>query len=308
MNNRHITSHKRTFQHEMETKSREMFQRLIPSHWVVRNYDYPDYGIDLSIEVFDKIDSEYSTTSGEHFFVQLKSTNACEHTKLSLDADFSIDVVKFTIETKSLHTARKMGTAAPLLLVLVCFKSEQIYYLCLNDYISSCDVRIRQGQNTKTIYIPKLNTLTPDSAHMRLRLYSTRAKLFSLFSLLEYQRSKILYMLDAYDHLKLIPPDKAQIKCFINEILCRDIWGIDHPWQGISLIHDEFIQPLKEYLETGTMRDTRSNLSTILDLFGEVNLVRHIWEQMCNLHSVFHEIIRQRELPTDIEGIFTKNN
>ena len=49
---------------------------LFPQEWVIREYT-PDYGIDLSIELFEKYEDNYITT-GEHIYFQVKGTEGCK--------------------------------------------------------------------------------------------------------------------------------------------------------------------------------------------------------------------------------------
>ena len=62
MNNRPI-------QHQLETKSRIAFELSLPATWVYRTVN-PDYGLDGLVEIF----TEGGMTTGNFFFVQLKST------------------------------------------------------------------------------------------------------------------------------------------------------------------------------------------------------------------------------------------
>ena len=62
MNNRPI-------QHQLETKSRIAFEHSLPAVWVYRTVN-PDYGLDGMVEIF----TEDGMTTGNFFFVQLKST------------------------------------------------------------------------------------------------------------------------------------------------------------------------------------------------------------------------------------------
>ncbi len=62
---------KRPVQHQVENRSRLMFEQVLPEAWVFRP-EAPDYGIDGTVEVFD---GEGAAT-GHRFFVQLKGTAA----------------------------------------------------------------------------------------------------------------------------------------------------------------------------------------------------------------------------------------
>ncbi len=57
--------------HQLEDESRRGFCALLPPNWVVRDVT-PDYGVDLSVEVFD----EAGTASGLTFNVQIRATDS----------------------------------------------------------------------------------------------------------------------------------------------------------------------------------------------------------------------------------------
>jgi len=62
------TMPRRTPEHVTEELSRRAFREVIPAEWVIRE-PTPDYGIDLSVEIFDQ-----AQTTGMEFKVQLKGT------------------------------------------------------------------------------------------------------------------------------------------------------------------------------------------------------------------------------------------
>jgi hypothetical protein len=63
----------RVFQHIMEDESYDIIKKQIPKHWVIREFNRPDYGIDLVIEIFEIIDENVAETLGEFIYVQVKS-------------------------------------------------------------------------------------------------------------------------------------------------------------------------------------------------------------------------------------------
>ena len=58
---------RRVFQHVMEDHSYEIIKRSLPQEWVIREFNRPDYGIDLVIELFEKIDEETSNLSDDEY-------------------------------------------------------------------------------------------------------------------------------------------------------------------------------------------------------------------------------------------------
>ena len=69
---------RRVSQHVMEEASYLIIKKHIPKEWVIREFNKPDYGIDLVIELFEKIDEDISETLGEFIYVQVKSVQQLE--------------------------------------------------------------------------------------------------------------------------------------------------------------------------------------------------------------------------------------
>lgn len=154
---------RRPMQHIMEEQSSLIIRKKLPEEWVLHRYA-PDYGIDFVVETFEYINEEHTVaeTLGEFFFVQLKSVQAAKAERILVksrynveksyeygrDTSAEIEVIKYTIEINEIHTVMSMGTAVPTVLLLVDLSTEDVYFLCLNDYIEkfSC----RTGKNCKT--------------------------------------------------------------------------------------------------------------------------------------------------------------
>lgn len=69
---------RRVFQHIMENDSYQLIKKLLPKEWVIRDFNKPDYGIDLVIELFNRVDEQYSETLGEFIYIQVKSVKSVE--------------------------------------------------------------------------------------------------------------------------------------------------------------------------------------------------------------------------------------
>ena len=92
----------------------------------------PDYGIDLSVELFNQCEGGY-VTSGEHIFFQVKGTEELDKctikvkSRMNVEKDYKttseevkeIEVVKFRLDTDFLFTVEKMGSAVPVILAVV---------------------------------------------------------------------------------------------------------------------------------------------------------------------------------------------
>ena len=48
----------RVRQHIMEDESFEVIKRYIPKNWVIKEFNRPDYGIDLVIELFEEVNEQ----------------------------------------------------------------------------------------------------------------------------------------------------------------------------------------------------------------------------------------------------------
>lgn len=118
MTNRKI----RAFQHIMESESFDIIKEILPKEWLIREYR-PDYGIDLSIEIFKYIDAEKrkAETLGEHLFIQVKSVEKLKVQKIKVKSRdnvakyklkekeefIEIDVIKHQLETSELMQLKK---------------------------------------------------------------------------------------------------------------------------------------------------------------------------------------------------------
>lgn len=142
---------KRVRQHIMEDRSVRTIRDALPEEWLIREYK-PDYGIDLTIELFEFIDheNEVSATLGETVFVQVKSKREVERSRRRVSArrnvevsplaasreeTAEVEVISLSIETSELLTVQAIGACVPVLLFLVDLSDDSIYYLCLNDLI-----------------------------------------------------------------------------------------------------------------------------------------------------------------------------
>lgn len=208
----------RVFQHIMEDESYQIIKKLIPKEWVIREFNRPDYGIDLVIELFDKIDEQITETLGEFIYVQVKSV---KHLKVKSEKIYpvgnvakgkwkedkseyaEIDVVKYIFDTNSIFTIQTLGGSVSVLLFLVDIESENVYFICVNDYIDKIILPKNPKyteQESYTITIPTLNNLVnKEISNNALKFYGKRAKLLSAFSKFSYQKNELSYLLGVKD-------------------------------------------------------------------------------------------------------------
>ena len=134
----------------MEDESIAILRSYLPKSWVVRDYK-PDYGIDISIEIFEAVDDtgKVYETLGEFFFAQIKSVNKIavieteKYPRHNVERGHRIEmaedairfpVVRFALEVPLINTAIAMGAANPVLLLIVDLQTKEIYFICINDY------------------------------------------------------------------------------------------------------------------------------------------------------------------------------
>lgn len=320
---------KRHNNHVIETKSLIIVQNLLPAYWVIREYK-PDYGIDLSVELFEKIGNDMYATLGEHIYIQLKGTEhlnvgtykiyernnvemrPLQKGKISKEEN----VVKFTLDVSELMTVEKMGSAVPVLLFVVDVKEKCIYYICLNDYIEK--VIIPEDPNymakdDKVIQIPCSNKIVNETDLWPLLWYGKRAKLFALANKANYQIESLDYVLDIEDFI-----NKSR---HFAQILKRfDVWNIR---KSGDFIDEMFIELLNfansGYMEGSEIEFKRAyaqsdvsdwdekvwEISGVGGVYNKWDYMRYsgiklLWRKIGNLGNMLEDIWKEAYLPTYI--------
>jgi Domain of unknown function (DUF4365) len=232
---------RRPLQHVMEDESVKVLQRLLPKEWVIRPY-HRDYGIDFIVELFNYVDEErrMAETLGEHVFLQLKSVLRTEIETVAVSGrgnvakgalqhsqkdSVTISVIKFQIDTDELLTVETMGPGVPVLLVLVTLDQSRAFFVCLNDLIDKVIIPEEPqyaDKGTKVVYVPAKNEITGDPISLTgIRFYGKRAKIYSAFSLFEYQRNELSY---AAEQPSVFEP---MLRHFVRVLERLDIWDAD---------------------------------------------------------------------------------
>ena len=318
---------RKSVSHLIDKKAHDVIKKLLPDCWSIRDYK-PDYGIDLAIEVFEKSEDTRNDdikfdTLGEHFFVQVKGTEKVEKSKLKIhkrnnvekepaqESEFVklINVIDFTIDTSELLTIHRMGAVIPVLLFHVDIKSEEIYYICLNDYIDKVILPRDQSifkQKSKTLKIPLSNKITAEpNSLIPLYFYSKRPKYYSFFNKASYQQKELDYI----DDQRLI----QQCQYFAKILLNFDIWKQHNYWPILTKIHDH----LTNLVEKGAPAYFSNNENAAIDDSGkiwETNTsegelytqkevlqkfeIRALWDSLRNLGAVYEDCCREWFLPT----------
>ncbi|WP_425447907.1 DUF4365 domain-containing protein [Dethiothermospora halolimnae] len=251
-----MRSKRKSKSHIIEEESLQIINNILPKYWTKRKY-MPDYGIDLEIEIFEKTEidgKEYYDTFGEHIFVQVKGTESIDIGKYKVykrsnvekykigkkEVYKEIDVVKYPIETTELYTVERMSNSVPVLLFIVDIINNNIYYICLNDYIDKVLIPGDPNfydKNKKTIYIPLENKIKiNEQDFFALKFYAKRPKLYSFFNKVNYQNEEVNYLSE--DELIQIYPH------FLEILMRYDIWSIRGIWPMLNLYY-KYLNNLK---------------------------------------------------------------
>jgi len=257
---------RRVRQHIMEDRSIRIVRDLLPDHWVIREYK-PDYGIDLTIELFEFLEQEpdQAATLGETLFVQVKSTEVVDARRLRVHARRNVEkgplnenptesaeiaVAALQLEASELLTVQAIGSAIPVLLFLVELSTRRIYFVCLNDLIEK--VILPQdpsyaAKGSKVVHIPLANCIRADHpvSIRPLETYAKRAKLYAAFEKFAYQQHEL-------DHALLACTDGSWgeiqnaataaldlVRHFLSIVLRYDFWNRIPEWQPIGHAHQE---------------------------------------------------------------------
>lgn len=200
---------------------------ILPPEWVVREM-YPDYGIDLDVELFD-FENQSCVTLGEHLFLQVKGTEHPKYGMFTMGKE-KVNVIKYQLEVSELNLVERMGSAFPVLLILVDLENKVAFHLCLNDYIRKIlPIQNPTYQNQKTIVIniPFKNTISCNNLDV-LRWYGKRTKIYSMFH-------EMLVDIEDFDYLdndELI----KQGKLFIEHYRQYDVLNSKKTWFGLNHI------------------------------------------------------------------------
>lgn len=319
-----MSTKERAKSHLNEKYSRELLKRQLPLEWVFREYS-PDYGIDLNIELFSETNGKYYT-QGEHIYIQLKSVEKakilkykiierCNIEKLPLPGyevkrkNYEIDVVKYQIETSLLEMVERMGSAVPMLLVIVDISTENIYYVCLNDYIEKVIIPLKpqySKQKSITLNIPVRNKLNDTTGRSVIEWYAKRPKLFAFFNKVSYQCSELQYS-----------GGDLELAHHFATILSRlDAWSAAKYFPALAQVKDDFFY----FYEHGRPKELESILIRLREMGEDIEAeewegndfsklvslseatktqcIAGLWSRMDNVGNIFEDLIKEADLPT----------
>lgn len=307
---------RRVYQHIMEDESYRIIKENVPKEWVIREFNRPDYGIDIVIELFDKLDEQVSETLGEFIYVQVKSVKNIAITKEAIfnvgnvakgiwkedrSEYIELDVVKYAFDTDSIYTIQSLGASVPVLLFVVDISTENAYFICVNDYIDKIILPKNPNyatQSSLTFTIPALNRLqNANISNTALRFYGKRAKFLSAFSKFAYQKNEIDYTFgykfypvwtyrDELEKERTYSKDEitTMLLYFLSQIEDLDIWT-HTGWFVLPQAKKDLLK-LKLVLknDVGDWNDVR-------------NMVIVFWHQLTNLGTMYEDMCREWFLP-----------
>lgn len=327
---------RRVSQHMMEERSLQIIRDTLPTEWVVRDYK-PDYGIDIAVELFARIDGSESITEtlGEWFFAQVKSVATTrinnlrvypryniekESLKEKKDEYTEIDVIPFQLDTDELLTVQSVGSGVPVLLLLVTLDTGNIYFVCLNDIIDKYILPNDPGffeKESKVIHIPVQNQISKEEQSLvPLRFLSKRAKLYSAFTKFTYQEHEVGYLLD---QLSMIPaeilhqaPALDILRHFLKIITRYDFWVTTKMWLPIQHTYQKVLRMqniLDVISETNSLPEETLLPKQLplpesgwdreeLTAFMLRGEIQSTWSMLKNLNNMYEEICREWFLPT----------
>lgn len=321
---------KRAESHIIGERGINVLREIFPNNWVIREYN-PDYGIDLSVELFD----ENYRTKGEHILFQVKGTKKLNKKTLKIfsrknvEKSYEIDnknyietdVIQYPIDVDLLVTVERMGGAILVLLSVVDINQKEAYFVCLNDYIEKVLIPKNPdfySQEKITIYIPIENKINTNKGRKIIEWYGKRAKLYAFFNKVNYQ----LKELDYHTNLEYIDLTNHFFK-----ILSRlDIWSEAEDLLMFKIL----IKDIEYYLEKGITRigekeleyalkngkDINSPIYEATYCVGEVSYkeailvqeLHRLWEQLSLIGNIFEENYKEMYLPTFLYFLLSNND
>jgi hypothetical protein len=317
--------------HLGEEESRKIIRAIFPEQWVIRDFDKPDYGIDLVFELFKHIDGERRIyeTLGEYIFIQVKSivkprfVSQKYHPVLNVaKADYREDktislkteVIKYPLETNDLVTVQAMGSSVCILLILVALDSKRVFFVNLNDLIDKVIIPKKPDfRKYKKIIIdvPVLNELKHDTprSFAPLEFYAKRAKMLAAFSTFLYQQNEVNYSLQAFNPSFLGPRSfesashepnwqeiQVMVKTFLSQILELDIWDLKTFDYFQAEMYETVWKYFSEYHEkiSSLYAEMVSGKFKVRSDKGRILL---LWFWLGNLNNIYQEVCREWWMP-----------
>jgi len=235
-------------QHEIDTEAQRIFRSLLPSSWVDRE-QYPDYGIDYDIEIF-----ENGQPTGISFYAQLKGTASPKYSGDALKLQFEVDKLKYYFEK-----VRK-----PVFLIAADVTSKKCFWLFTQKYIQQSLNKSKPdwyGQKTVTLYLP-LSNLLPDTIQ---QLRTAAKDGFQYIYMLQLGRPDLRSSLEVQD--KLNDPEAVKSAIRQNEL---ETGELKLHIAKLHLVHDEREVAISELSKI--MDETKEHGPAEIHIASAVNL------------------------------------
>jgi len=320
---------KRPVQHVIGERGVEIVKKCFPKEWVVREYT-PDYGIDLSVELFSPCENSF-ITNGEHIFFQVKATTELQQRRMTVSERKNVEleykkgkemageigVISFSLDTALLMLVEAMGSAVPVVLTVVDIEKEEVFFVCLNDYIEKVLVPEEPDygeKKEKTIYIPVRNRLDKHEGIEIIKWYAKRPKLYALFNKINYQAKELEYC----GQFEIV----HRIKHFLYLLNRSDAWSARTYFPLMDYLKTE----MDYYFEHGTTQGTERTLKSLVEegvdideeeyeatyCVGKVSLrestlvqeLHLLWDRLASMGDVFEDVIKEYFLPTMLNVLF----
>lgn len=310
--------------HLSEGASEVIVAKRLPAEWVIRKL-HPDYGVDISIEVFERI-SLRIPTMGKFLFVQLKSTSSLDTATIKIRGrvnvekardrqdgaiDYEVDIVKYVVDSDTIDNARLMGPSTPLLLFVVDVANDEVYYVCLTDYYDK--ILEPRGfdcskQNSVTIHIPKSNRLSDPRSIEVMRFFAARAKLYALFNLAQFQYWESRSFLEDWsnrENLQELEANFRIVERFARRLRAMPIWDRPTIWGPVRHHKDRLDRIIREVdldvlgrIVDGIKEFRSGDTQGLKPLVEFAQLCVLAWEQFSAVGRIFEDVVREWFLPT----------
>ena len=304
---------KQSQQHVIDRQGEALLLSKLPPHWILRPYR-PDYGLDFTLELFGEGRTGGGTTYetlGEHFFIQLKSTETSNVKPLDIygrgnvekalesldknDLVTTLDTFRQQIDVPELVTVERMGVGVPVLLVIADLPAQDCYFVCLNDYIDK--ILIPRHTNYRdaghrTIHVPTVNGVATEWGKIALRWYGKRPKLMAAFQRFTFQFAELGWATSREEQLKLA-------SYFAQKIGSYDFWRDTEMWGLVEYYGarvDSFLKTGDPNLNMVKFGDAPSPFQTEEDRI--YSQVMDLWRYLSVLPRNYEDVCREWFLPT----------
>lgn len=312
-------------------------KRALPQHWVIREIS-PDYGLDLHIETFTKVPDDETVWDalGEHFFAQVKTVDGVKISEIpphrevnpktldlvpaELEEDFeAMRVISFPLEVDEIETVRQMGSAVPVLLLVVDKKTQTAYYICLNDWIAKVLPGFRsdwRNQKTVVVHIPAANILSNEGEGWNyLSLLARRPKFYGAFvefgkyqEEMNWAAQRIDLAVDLYDgRVKDLTVEVRDYKRLFSyyyfELVDLDIWPtVENPSLEIMNSFSDQLEKVKSALDgvPDDWSDSESRDENYKRMFDAMSLVRMFFMSIAGFPQTYGLMTRNWNIPTQL--------